>query len=119
MFGAEGHAEIPYSGPMRIVGAKAWTWAGDQSAQPAAPTKFAANGVFSDNLAQAQREKDRGFIDSITSGNFHNQSPAGVETALSAMLGRMAGRLGREVTWEELMQHGENYELGINMTQFS
>jgi myo-inositol 2-dehydrogenase/D-chiro-inositol 1-dehydrogenase len=119
MFGADGHAEIPYSGPMRIVGEKAWTWVGDQSAQPAAPTKFAANGVFSDNLAQAQREKDRGFIDSITSGNFHNQSAAGVETALSAMLGRMAGRLGREVTWEELMQHGENYELGINMTQFS
>lgn len=119
MFGADGHAEIPYSGPMRIVGAKAWTWAGDQSAQPAAPTKFAANGVFSDNLAQAQREKDRGFIDSITSGNFHNQAAAGVETALSAMLGRMAGRLGRDVTWEELMQHGENYQLGINMTQFS
>lgn len=119
MFGADGHAEIPYSGPMRIVGKNSWTWAGDQSAQPAMPTKFAANGVFSDNLAEAQKQKDRGFIDSITSGNFHNQAAAGVETALSAMLGRMAGRQGGEVTWEELMQHAETYELGINMTQFS
>ena len=73
----------------------------DQTAQPAAPTKFAANGVFSDNLAQAQTEKDRGFIDSITSGKFHNQSAAGVETALSAMLGRMAGR------WVGML-HGKN-----------
>jgi myo-inositol 2-dehydrogenase/D-chiro-inositol 1-dehydrogenase len=38
---------------------------------------------------------------------------------LSAMLGRMAGRQGGEVTWEELMEHGETYELGINMKQFS
>lgn len=119
MFGAEGHAEIPYSGAMRIVGEHPWTWTDQEPTKQAAPTKFAANGVFSDNLALAQREKDRGFIDSITSGNFHNQSAAGVETALSAMLGRMAGRLGREVTWDEVLHHGEKFELGINMSQFS
>jgi myo-inositol 2-dehydrogenase/D-chiro-inositol 1-dehydrogenase len=119
MFGADGHAEIPYSGPMRIVGNHAWTWADQEPAKQPAQTSFAANGVFNDNLALAQREKDRGFIDSITSGNFHNQIAAGVETAFSAMLGRMAGRRGGEVTWEELLQHGEKFELGINMSQFS
>lgn len=119
MFGADGHAEIPYSGPMRIVGNQAWTWTDQESAQQPAQTSFAANGVFNDNLALAQREKDKGFIDSITSGNFHNQIAAGVETAFSAMLGRMAGRRGGEVTWEELLQHGEKFELGINMSQFS
>jgi hypothetical protein len=31
----------------------------------------------------------------------------------------MAGRLGRDVTWEESLQHGETYQLGINMAQFS
>ena len=118
MIGAEGMAEAPYSGPLRILGDHAWTWTDQESAKQADPGKFAANGVFTDNLAQAQREKDRGFIDSITSGNFHNQSAAGVETAFSAMLGRMAGRLGREVTWEESLQHGEHYELGIDMSQF-
>ncbi len=119
LFGADGLAQAPYSGPLRIIGNHPWTWASQEPAKPSAPTTFAANGVFSDNLAQAQREKDRSFIDSITSGNFHNQINAGVETAFSAMLGRMAGRLGREVTWEELLQHGENYELDINMSQFS
>ena len=48
---------------------------------------FAANGAFGDNLAFADREKERTFIDSITSGNAHNQIAAGVETALSCMLG--------------------------------
>jgi myo-inositol 2-dehydrogenase/D-chiro-inositol 1-dehydrogenase len=119
MFGADGMAEIPYSGSMRIVGNHAWTWTDQGPAQQAAPAKFAANGVFNDNLALAQQEKDRGFIGSIMSGNFHNQIAAGVETAFSAMLGRMAGRRGGEVTWEELMQHGEKFELGINMNQFS
>lgn len=119
MFGADGHAEIPYSGPMRIVGDHAWTWADQEPEKQPSQSSFAANGVFNDNLALAQREKDRGFIDSITLGNFHNQIAAGVETAFSAMLGRMAGRRGGEVTWEELLRHGEKFELGINMSQFS
>ena len=119
IFGADGHAEAPYSGPLRIVGNNPWTWVDKEPAKQSTPNTFAANGAFSDNLALAQREKDRGFIDSITSGNFHNQTVAGVETAFSAMLGRMAGRLGRDVTWEELLLHGEKYELNINMSQFS
>jgi hypothetical protein len=96
-----------------------WTWVDKSATAQATPAAFAANGAFSDNLAQADREKDRGFIDSITSGSFHNQAAAGVEAALSAMLGRMAGRLGREVTWDELLLHGEKYELNIDMSQFS
>ena len=80
---------------------------------------FAANGAFSDNLQFADREKDRGFIDSIVSGKFHNQAADGVQTALSCMLGRMAGVLGREVTWEEQWKHGEEYKMTIDMRQFS
>jgi len=30
----------------------------------------------------------------------------------------MAGRLGREVTWEEQLQHGEKYSMNIDMSQF-
>ena len=119
VFGSDGLAEAPYSGPLRIVSDHPWTWADKGAAAQTAPSSFAANGAFSDNLALADREKDRGFIDSITSGSFHNQATAGVEAALSAMLGRMAGRLGREVTWEELLLHGEEYELNIDMSQFS
>jgi predicted dehydrogenase len=118
IFGADGLAEAPYSGPVRIVGKNAWAWKDERAAAPGTAT-FAANGAFSDNLEFADREKDRSFIDSITSGRFHNQTVDGVETALSCMLGRMAGELGREVTWDELLQHGKNYELKIDMRQFT
>lgn len=117
VFGSKGVAEAPYSGPVRIVGENAWEW--KDAAQPASGTAaFAANGAFSDNLAFADREKDKSFIESITSGKFHNQAEEGVQTALSCMLGRMAGVLGREVTWDEQLKHGEHYEMKIDMSQF-
>jgi hypothetical protein len=115
VFGSKGIAEAPYSGPLRILGDNAWTWS-SSTTQPTG--SFAANGSFSDNLAQADSEKDKGFIESITSGKFHNQIATGVETARSCMLGRMAGQLKREVTWDELLAHGEEYHLDINMSQF-
>ncbi len=118
LFGADGSATVPYSGPVRITGKQAWAW--EDSAQTTEGSgKFAANGAFSDNLAFADRDKERTFLESITSGNCHNQIAAGVETALSCMLGRMAGLQKREVTWDDLLAHGETYELGFNMEQFA
>jgi myo-inositol 2-dehydrogenase/D-chiro-inositol 1-dehydrogenase len=119
IFGKKGLAEAPYSGPVRIIGENAWQWSGGSQPTPgAAPSTFAANGAFTDNLEFADREKDKAFIESITSGKFHNQAEAGVESALSAMLGRMAGQRGREVTWEEQLTHGEQYTMTIDMKQF-
>jgi predicted dehydrogenase len=118
VFGSTGIAEAPYSGPLRIVGQNAWTWAGSEVAKDAPAGKFAADGAFTDNLALADPMKDRGFIQSITSGKFHNQVAAGVESALSCMLGRRAAEVGREVTWDELIQHSEAYPLGMDITQF-
>lgn len=115
IFGVKGIAEAPYSGPVRILGDNAWEW--KDGAGGSAGT-FAANGAFTDNLEFADREKDRGFIESITSGKFHNQAAEGVNTALSAMLGRMAGQRGHEVTWEEQLRHGEQYTMNIDMKQF-
>jgi predicted dehydrogenase len=117
LFGSDGSVNVPYSGPVQITGKQAWTWQDSASATPGYG-KFAANGAFSDNLAFADRDKERTFIDSITSGNCHNQVPAGVETALSCMLGRMAGLTRREVTWEEMLAQGETYQLGFSLDQF-
>lgn len=118
VFGEKGIAEAPYSGPVRIIGENAWEWKPDTTSSSAAPATFAANGAFTDNLEFADRDKDRAFIESITSGQFHNQAADGVDTALSCMLGRMAGQLGREVTWDEQLQHGEQYKMTIDMRQF-
>jgi myo-inositol 2-dehydrogenase / D-chiro-inositol 1-dehydrogenase len=118
LFGSEGAATAPYAGPVEIVGAQKWAW--QQSAGTSASTgKFAANGGFEDNLAFADRDKERTFIDSIVSGPVHNQIAAGVETALSCMMGRMAGLRHGEVTWEELEAHGETYKLGMDLAQFA
>ena len=117
LFGSDGSANVPYSGPVQITGKQAWAWQ-DSSASAPSSGKFAANGAFSDNLAFADRDKERTFIDSIASGNCHNQIAAGVETALSCMLGRMAGLTRREVTWEDLLAHGETYPLGFSLDQF-
>jgi predicted dehydrogenase len=117
-FGANGHATVPYAGPVQITGSAPWAWT-DSMNTAAGSGAFAANGAFGDNLALADREKERTFIDSITSGKAHNQIAAGVETALSCMLGRMAGLTHREVTWEELLAHGETYKLGMNLEQFA
>jgi len=118
LFGGTGAATVPYSGPMQIVGEQAWAWQ-DSTATAAGSGKFAANGAFEDNLAFADRDKERTFIASITDGPPHNQIAAGVETALSCMLGRMAGLTQREVTWEGLLAHGETYELGFSVDQFA
>jgi predicted dehydrogenase len=117
LFGANGTATVPYSGPVQIVGNQPWAWA--DSMNNTGPVKFAANGSFVDNLAFADRDKERTFIDSITTGQCHNQISAGVDTALSCMLGRMAGYEKREVTWDQLLAHGEIYKLGINLDQLS
>jgi len=118
LFGSDGSATVPYSGPIAITGANAWEW---KESTPAAPGSgnFAANGSFLDNLEFADRDKERSFIDSITSGPAHNQIAEGVETALSCMLGRMAGYTQREVSWDELFVKGESYGLGMDLEQFA
>jgi predicted dehydrogenase len=118
LFGAAGAATMPYAGPVQITGAQAWVWQDSASTAPGSG-KFAANGSFEDNLAFADRDKERSFVDSITLGPAQNQIAAGVETALSCMLGRMAGYTRREVTWEELLAHGETYQLGFKLDQFA
>jgi predicted dehydrogenase len=118
LFGSAGSATVGYAGPVRITGAQAWAWQ-DAASTPSASEMSAPNGAVSDNLAFADRDKERTFIESITSGNAHNQIAAGVESALSCMMGRMAGYRHREVTWEDLLAHGETYQLGFNLDQFA
>lgn len=118
LFGAGGSGTCPYAGPIAITGANAWTWQ-DSEATAAGSGKFAANGAFLDNLKYADREKERAFIASIVSGPSHNQIADGVDTALSCILGRMAGYLKREVTWDEMLAQQEDWPLGFSIDQFA
>jgi predicted dehydrogenase len=118
LFGEKGSATVPYSGPIQITGANAWQWKESAATAPGSG-QFAANGSFLDNLAHADREKERTFIESIVSGPVHNQIAEGVQTALSCMLGRMAGLKQAEITWEELLKHGETYQLGFSLEEMA
>ena len=114
-FGSQGIAEMPYKGPLRIQGKNAWTWSGSDQTSGA---KFAADGAFTDNLAEADKMKDRSFIESITGNKFQNQIAAGVESARTCMLGRKSAELGRTVTWQEFEADTEKYDLGIDIRKF-
>ena len=113
--GTLGSSQSPYAGPLGIWGDQQWVWGGSE--KPAAEGQFSASGSFSDNLAQADPEKQKAFISSISSGKFHNQAALGVESALTAMLGRQAAYTGREVTWDELLSSNEHWDAGIDLNR--
>jgi len=113
--GTLGSSQSPYAGPLGIWGEQQWVWGGSE--KPAAEGQFSASGSFSDNLAQADPEKQKAFISSITSGKLHNQAALGVESALTAMLGRQAAYTGREVTWDELLASDEHWDAGIDLNK--
>ncbi|MGO9011517.1 MAG: Gfo/Idh/MocA family protein [Bryobacteraceae bacterium] len=111
-FGARGESQSPYSGPLGITGEEGWSWAGSEKQQGG---QFSTTGTFADNLAEADAEKHKSFIGSITSGALHNQAATGVESSLSAMLGRTAMYTGREVTWEELVRSKRTWDAKVDL----
>lgn len=114
-FGTEGIAEMPYKGALRIQGQKPWTWTGSEQESGA---KFAADGAFSDNLADADKMKDRSFIESITGNKFQNQIAAGVDSARTCIMARKSAETGRTVTWQDIEADTEQYQLGIEIRKF-
>ncbi len=118
LFGSAGSATCPYAGPIAITGSNAWSWQDSKSTAAGSGT-FAANGAFLDNLQFADRDKEHTFIDSIVSGPAHNQIAEGVDTALSCILGRMAGYQKREVAWDQMLAQKENWQLGFSLEQFT
>jgi len=71
-FGTRGTSQSPYTGPLGIWGDEPWQAEGTPAKD--AGQAFSATGKFTSNLEFADREKKKAFVDSITSGNFHNQA---------------------------------------------
>lgn len=115
-FGSEGLADAPYSGTLQIRGTQPWVW---NSGNGVSTGHFAANGDFSDNLAEADAKKDQDFVQSIVSGKLQNQIAAGVDTARSCMMARKSAETGRTVTWQEIEADTEAYSLGMDLKQFT
>lgn len=115
-FGTKATSQSPYSGPLGIWGDEAWQYAA--SAKTAAePQAFSVTGSFTSNLELADPEKKKAFVESITSGNFHNQAAKGAESALSCMMARTAAYKGHEVSWDETMKSSEVWDPKIDLNK--
>ena len=65
-----------------------------------------------DPLSEATPEKVKSFVDSIKTGQFHNQLVQGAESTLSAILGRQSSYDGKEMTWNQLLKIEPELEVG-------
>ncbi len=118
-FGTDGSSEAHYTGPVAIYGKNAWAWTSSQSSSQQGSQQFSTTGVFHDNLAQADPDKKRSFVDSILNNKYHNQAAQGVESALSCMMARHAAYTGEEVDYEAVASSGEHWDDGIDLNQFA
>jgi predicted dehydrogenase len=117
-YGTKGCAEARYDAPVRISGEQAWEFPGLGKPQ-AVDAATAATGRFSGALDDADPNKQKAFIESITSGKLINEAQSGAESALAGMLGRTAAYTGRKVTWDELMKSNEVWDPKIDLKQFA
>ena len=117
-YGTKGCAEARYDAPVRISGEINWEFPGLK--KPESTDQAAAvTGKFHGALDDADANKQKAFIDSITSGNLLNEATQGAESALAAMLGRMAAYTGDEVTWEKLMKSKEAWDPKMDWKPFA
>jgi len=63
----------------------------------------------------ADPEKKKAFVESITSGNFHNQADQGVESVISCIMARESAYKKREFTWDQIMKLKEVYDPKIEL----
>lgn len=118
-FGSKGVSEAHYEWPVRVTGDEPWDWQKSPGAKEQKPGEFSATGAFKGALDEADSEKQKSFIESITSGKFHNQAAHGADSALSAMLGRMAAYTGNVVTWDKLLKSKEVSDPRIDLNKLA
>lgn len=113
-FGSRGTSESYYVGGVRIYGAEPW-----DAENPSATGQPQRGRSNFNMLRDADAEKDKAFIESITSRKFLNEAAAGAESALTAILARQAAYSGREISWDEMMNSDERYDAGIDVNKLA
>src|SRR5205823_6260526 len=118
-FGTKGTSQSPYTGPLGIWGDEPWQAASSPMIDKPENQAFSVTGSFTSNLQFADPEKKKAFVESVRTGNFHNQAAKGVESALSCMMARTAAYQGREITWDELMKSTEVWDPKIDLNKLA
>ena len=116
-FGTKGVSQSPYTGALGIWGDEPWQAPMTPAKDKPESQAFSVTGNFTSNLEFADREKKKAFVDSITSGNFHNQADKGAESAISCILGRTAAYKDHEITWDEIIKSSEVLDPKIDLNK--
>jgi hypothetical protein len=116
LFGSEGSSESHYDWRVSIAGKNKWNAGLGPSKEG---EQFSAAGTFRGALDNADPEKQKAFVASITSGPFHNQAEQGAESALSAMLVRNTAYSGKALTWDELLKSKVVLDPKINLAKLA
>jgi predicted dehydrogenase len=116
-FGSKGVSQSPYTGVLGIWGDEPWQAPMTPAKDKPESQAFSVTGNFTSNLEFADREKKKSFVESITSGNFHNQADKGAESAISCILARTAAYKGREITWDEMMKSTDVLDPKIDLNK--
>jgi myo-inositol 2-dehydrogenase / D-chiro-inositol 1-dehydrogenase len=104
-FGVNGAAESFQSGPASIILNQV------QEGQKTGD-KIDTGNV---DLDAAVGAKMKALVESIKSGQFHNEAEQGAESTLTTILGRTAAYSGREVTWEKMIRSNEKWGMKLNL----
>ena len=111
--GSKGFAEAHYSGGVFIaVPQNEWK-------AEAPPPTAARQKPEVDPLSEATPEKVKAFVESITTGRFHNQLAQGAESTLSAILGRQASYDSREMTWDQLLKSNQQWKSDVDVDRLT
>jgi myo-inositol 2-dehydrogenase / D-chiro-inositol 1-dehydrogenase len=116
--GTSGTAEAHYSGGVFINGDKPWDSGIPKAGAPPLTEAQRNAGAFQSALQDADKNKEIAFINSIQSGNYLNETRSGVESALTAILGREAAISGERLGWDELRNSGMRLDPMLNLSQF-
>ena len=116
-FGTKGNSEAHYDSPVRIEGDNPWEFPGLGKPGQIADSKVAATGVFRCSLDDADANKQKHFIESITSGKLLYDIADGADSTLSAIMARQAAATGEAVTWEQMLRSEEVLESGIDLNK--
>ncbi len=99
VFGNLGTVDTHYGGQVRVR----------------AKTGGYAGGMTSDIYQSGAVNNLKAFADNLQSGKVSSNIKDSAESTLACILGRMATRLKREVTWDEMMKAGEKLEANLQL----
>jgi len=116
--GTEGIAEAYYTGGVFISGKNEWDSGIIRCADSEPTEEQRRSGAFSSSLHDADQNKGTAFIKSIETGNYLNDTFSGVESTLSAIMGREAAMSGEKIRWDNLRLSSQRLDPKLNFNQF-